>query len=209
MTTVAAQNGAVLSGQANLDGAPVDTAFVGAVVRDGQLITPCQHDLPPIVGGQFEINVLGAADSAGCGRPGTEVILWIYVGDVKVFATTAVPWPPSGLAEVTLDFSAANPIGAAAPAVEFFGEVYRADGQRVASGARVEAYIGDTLCGVGSIRDMGSFNGYLLSIVGPGSIPQCLDGATVTFRVEGTNADETATNSRQPSPGESFDLTVG
>jgi hypothetical protein len=205
----AALQPAVLSGRASLDGSPVDTEFVGAVVRDNQLITPCQLDLPPIDAGRFEITVLSAEGSAGCGHPGAEVILWIYVGDVKVFATTAVAWPASGRADVTLDFSAANPIGAAAPAVELFGEVFRADGQRVASGVRVEAYIGDTLCGVGSIRNSGSFDGYLLSIVGPGSIAQCLDGATVTFRVDGTNAEETTTNSQRPNPAGSFNLTVG
>lgn len=208
LATGLAEGRAVLDGQARLDGAPIDTQWIGAVVRDDHLITPCQLDLPSIVGGQFEITVLGAADSAGCGRQDAEIILWIYVGDVKVFAAADIAWPTTGSADVTVDFNSADPLGAASPAVEFFGEVYQRDGQRARSGGRVEAYIGDTLCGVGSIRESGSFNGYLLSVVGPEEVPECLAGATVTFRVDGTAATETAVNSTPLNPAASLDLTL-
>jgi pimeloyl-ACP methyl ester carboxylesterase len=198
----------VVSGGATLDGAPLDTRFLGAVVRDRHLITPCQLDIPPVVGGQFEITVLSNEDSAGCGRAGAEIIPWIYVGNVQVFATTAIPWPPIGRADAEFDFSSSDPIGAATPTIGFFGEVYLSSGKHAPAGSRVEAFIGDALCGVGSIRDSGSFSGYLLGVVGPDAIAACREGATVTFRVDGLPVNETARNAPRANDADALDLTL-
>lgn len=198
----------VVRGHAQLDGLPLDARFIGAVVRDHRLMTPCQLDLPPVVNGQFELTVMSSEDSAGCGRAGAEIIPWIYVGDLTIFATAAIPWPTNGSSDASFDFNDNDPLGAATPAVGFFGEVYLSDGSHAAAGSRVEAYIGDTVCGVGSIRNNGSFSGYLLSVVGPDAIPECLAGATITFRVDGRTANETALNSPRPNEGKALDLTL-
>jgi hypothetical protein len=102
--------------------------------------------------------------------------------------------------------SLSAPRGAAPATTGRFGEAYHADGQRVPTGARVEAYIGDTVCGVASIRSSGSFVGYSMNIVGPDSIAGCVSGATVTFRVDGAPANETTVNS--PDREEQVDLTL-
>ncbi|HEX4982300.1 MAG TPA: hypothetical protein VFV63_11400, partial [Ilumatobacteraceae bacterium] len=60
--------------------------------------------------------------------------------------------------------------------------------------------------GVASIRDSGSFVGYILGVVGPDSRPGCDAGARVTFRVDGAPASETSLNSPQEST--ELDLTV-
>ena len=132
----------------------------------------------------------------------------IYVGDLNIFAEAAIPWPTGGRSDATFTFNSANPLGAATRAIGLFGEVYFSNGEHVPAGRRVEAYIGDVLCGVGSIRDNGSFSGYLLSIVGPDAIAGCLPGATVTFRVDGKTAIETALNAPRPDEGEALDLTL-
>lgn len=202
----AAAQRAVVSGRARLDGAAFDARWLGAVVRDGRLVTPCQYTLPPVEAGQFEITLYGANESAGCGRSGAEMLFWTFVGDQMLYANAAIPWPAAGTVEVGLEFSTAAPSGAAPATTGVFGEVYQADGQRVATGARVEAYIGDTVCAVASIRSSGDFVGYTMDIVGPDSIPECVPGATVTFRVDGVVANETFVNS--PDQDDQLDLTL-
>jgi hypothetical protein len=203
----AAAGRAVVRGQARLDGAAFDARWIGAAVRDGGLVTPCQAVLPSIDAGRFEITVFGNNESSGCGRPGAEILLWTFVDDRTLFASTAIPWPATGPATVQVDFATEDPLGAAPFRTELFGEVYGADGQRVAAGSRIEAYVGDTLCAVASIRSSGSFVGYSMSIVGPDSIPECHSGALVTFRVNGSPATETAVNT--PNHSTNLDLTLG
>jgi hypothetical protein len=79
----------------------------------------------------------------------------------------------------TIDFSTREPLGAAPTTTEFGGEVYDRDGRRVPGGSRVEAYIGEELCGVASVRwsDV-----YILTVAGPDSLPGCVAGGTITFR---------------------------
>ncbi len=202
----AAKARAVVSGSARLDGDAFDARWIGAVVLDDQLVTPCQYTLPPVDGGQFEITVYGERESAGCGRPGAGILLWTFVDDEKLFTTEAIPWPDDGTADVTVDFATSEPAGAAPATTDFSGEVYRSDGERAPTGSLVEAYVDDTLCGVASIRGSGSFIGYILSVVGPDSVPGCRSGEPVTFRVDGARVVESATNS--PGASAHLDLTV-
>jgi hypothetical protein len=78
--------------------------------------------------------------------------------------------------------------------VEFAGEVYDRRGRHLPAGVRVDAYVGKTRCGVGSVRRTGSFSGYLLAVAGPESVAECARGATLTFRVNGRPAVETTVN---------------
>ena len=172
---------AVIRGRARLDGAPLDARWIGAVVLNDGLVTACNTTLPAVAGGDFEVSVYASAESDGCGQPGAEVLLWTYAGERKLYATTTVAWPDDGTARVEVDFSTRRPLGTAPTATELGGEVYDQDGQRVPPGSRVEAYVGETLCGVASVR-WSDF--YILTVAGPDSLPGCVAGGTITFRVK-------------------------
>ncbi|MDQ1433856.1 MAG: hypothetical protein QOF59_672 [Actinomycetota bacterium] len=193
-----------LTGTARLGGRAFDSKFIGAVVLDRGLVTPCNVTIPPIVHGTFELTVYGRHE-AGCGRSGSKVALWTYVGSQKLFSTNAIDWPASTTANVTVDFSTSHPSGAAPSVFELNGEAYGANLQRVRVGARVEAFIGSTLCGVASVRT-GVFDGYILHVVGPDAVPGCRIGAQITFRVDGAPVKETVVNGG--TPPRQFDLTV-
>lgn len=194
-----------LRGQARRDGAEFNTEWIGAVVVDGGLVTACNVTLPPVHAGRFSISVFGANESLGCGRRGAEIVLWTYLDSTKLFATTAIPWPTSRSIRADVNFEKENPLGAAPANVEFSGEVYRPDGRRVRTGARVEAYIDNTRCGIASTRS-GVFMGYIMSVVGPETVAGCRAGASLEFRVDGVPAVETRTNS--PGQSSQLDLTV-
>jgi pimeloyl-ACP methyl ester carboxylesterase len=179
----------VLSGGAHLDGVALDARWVGAVVRRNGLVTPCNFGLPPIQAGRYEITVFGENESAGCGQPGAEILLWTFANDRQFFSTGAIPWSATGKATFDVDFSSSRPFGTSRRVTEFSSEVYRADDQRLPS-ARVEAFVGDTLCGVASARS----GTYILSVVGPDSVAGCRAGARLAFRVDGKPAAETSTN---------------
>ena len=196
-----------LHGRLTLDGAPFDARFLGAVVlrRDG-LITPCQLDLPLVRRGRYAITVMAGAEASGCGVPGARIALWTFVGDRFLYTREARRWPRAGSRRVDASFSSATPEGAVAPRAQFGGEVFRPDGHQLAAGTRIEAYIGTTRCGVTSVRRTGSFSGFSLDVVGPDSIPGCARDATITFRVDGRPAPDTAVN--QPGESARLDLTV-
>jgi len=196
-----------VSGAAMLDGAPFDARFLGArVLRDG-LATPCQAGLPPVVDGRYEIGVLAEAQSAGCGAPGAEISLWTFVNGEFLYTMDSIPWPAAGVAaRFDIEFSTSSPQGSAPSTVDFSGEVYTTGGDRLPPGTRVEAYVGDVLCGVASTSRTGNFSGYILSVVGPDSVPGCEAGAALTFRLDGEPALETATN--DPDASGRLDLTL-
>ncbi|MDQ1379901.1 MAG: hypothetical protein QOJ71_620, partial [Actinomycetota bacterium] len=193
-----------LTGTARLGGRVLDAQFIGAVVLDHGLVTPCNVTIPPIVHGSFELTVYGQHE-AGCGRSGSRVVLWTYVGSRKLFSTNAIDWPESSAANVTVDFSTSDPSGASPRVFELNGEAYGPDHQRIRVGARIEAFIGPTRCGVASIRT-GVFDGYILHVVGPDAIPGCRVGAQITFRVDGAPVRETVANGG--TPPRQFDLTA-
>jgi hypothetical protein len=197
----------VLHGTATLDGAPFDSRFLGAVVGRHGLITPCQYTLTRVDNGRFEIPVLGEREASGCGAPDAEALLWTFADNRILFSREAAPWPRTRSATFDATFSSAAPSGALPPRVEFAGEVFRRDGRNLPPGTRVEAYVGSTLCGLASVRRTGSFSGFILSVVGPESIPGCTRGGTIRFRVDGRPAPETAPN--EPGHEAALDLTGG
>jgi hypothetical protein len=73
-------------------------------------------------------------------------------------------------------------------------------------GTRVVASIGGTRCGVTSVRRTGSYSGFSLDIAGPDAVPGCTRGGTITFRVGGRRALDTAVN--DPEGSGTLDLTV-
>jgi hypothetical protein len=190
------------SGDATVDGRPLDAEFLGAVVvRDG-FVTPCNVTIPSVAEGAYSIGVFGSAQLIGCGEDGARVVLWTYVDDAKVYATKAVPWPRTHEARVDVRFATATPNGGVPSVREFAGEVHDAQGRPLAAGARVEGVIGATVCGVAELRDTGY---YIMSVVGQGTIAGCADGGEIRFRVDGRFANE---SSAQASTNAHLNLTM-
>jgi hypothetical protein len=165
-----------------------------AVLHDG-LVTACQQSIGMVDGGRFRLPVYDARASAGCGRPGDRVVLWTFANDTIIHATRPVAWPRGSRSRpLAVDFDAAQPRGALPEVAGFFGEVDTPTGVPTAIGARVEARIEGRRCGVATVRDSGSFVGFIISVVGPDSIPGCTTGAPISFTVGGRPVPETARN---------------
>ena len=184
-----------LRGMLTVDGAPFDATFLGAVVRKDGLITPCQYTLPTVEDGRYEIAIRAEAEKAGCGGEGAEIFLWTFAQDLKLYNLEPIPWPGDG-AQAPFDatFSATRPDGILPPVTEFFGDAFDVEGERFPPGTRIEAFVGDVVCGVSSLQYTGSFTGYVLAVVGPESVADCGRGATITFKVDGRTATQTAIN---------------
>jgi hypothetical protein len=150
--------------------------------------------------------VLANPEASGCGRRGARIALWTFAHGQIIFSRGTWRWPRGGEVNVEGSFSSGRPDGAVGPRTEFGGSVFRPDGRQLAGGTRIDAYVGATRCGVASVRRTGSFSGFSLSVVGPDSIPGCKRGGTITFRVNGRPALDTAVN--EPGGSSRLDLTV-
>jgi hypothetical protein len=203
-----AEDRVVVRGRAKLDGASFDAQYLGAVVKRHGLVTPCQRTLPRVRNGRFAITVFPRTESSGCGAPGSEVFFWTFVQDRIVYSNQSVHWPGNGkTARFDPMFSISAPDGGVGPIVGFAGEIFDARNRRLPRGAHVEAHIGKTLCAVATTRSLDNFVGFSIDVVGPDSIPGCAIGATITFRVDGRDAHETAVN--QAGQGASMNLSLG
>jgi hypothetical protein len=199
----------LVRGTATLDGRPVDSDFVGAVVLDDGLVTPCQTALPAVTGGSYTASVYSEEASAGCGKPGAEVALWVFATNKIVYSTNTLPWPedPNVVAPFDPTFDSAQPKGATPEVAQFQGGVFD-NGRPIKSGT-VEASVGDTRCGIASVRAGRDFTGYVLSVVGPDSVEGCTRGAPIVFRFDGKPATPARPVTNTP-PGEddTLDLRV-
>jgi hypothetical protein len=85
-----------------------------------------------------------------------------------------------------------QPVNAQAqPPNRFYGTV-SINGQDQPEGTVVEAYIGNTLCGSGTVQNRNGSNIYLVDVLGSGQKPNCAnDGDKVTFKISGLDANET------------------
>jgi hypothetical protein len=197
----------VVRGRAKLDGASFDAQYLGAAVKRHGLVTPCQHALPRVRNGRFAIKVLARAEARGCGAAGSRIFLWTFVQDRIVYSSQSVRWPGNGkTAKFDPGFSISAPDGGVGPIVGFAGEIFDARNRRLPPGAHVEAHIGQTLCAVATTRRIGNFIGFSIDVVGPDSIPGCAVGGTITFRVDGRDAQEMPVN--QAGQGDSLNLSL-
>jgi hypothetical protein len=199
-----------IEGEATLDGRSFDSDFVGAVVIGGDgLVTPCQDELPPVRDGRYSIAVLSRRAGSGCGAPGSTVVLWTHAGGRYVYATEPAEWPGDPETD-HLDFDPAfdstHPNGAAPELAQFNGAVLDADGEPAPIGTEVEAFVGDTRCGVASVRSADEFVGYVLAVVGPDAVPGCDRDVAITFRIGGEPAQHDPVTNRPPGVRESVDL---
>jgi hypothetical protein len=157
--------------------------------------------------GSFSITVYANTVAKGCGTKGTRVSLWTYVNEQIVYSTNSRPWPRAGkTVSFRPRFETATPEGGVGPLVGFAGEVFDRRGRRLPPGAEITASIGSTRCGVATTRVIEDFTGFSLDVVGPEAIAGCERGATITFRVDGRVANETARN--EPGQPTSLRLTL-
>ncbi len=197
----------VVRGRANLDGASFDAPYLGAVVKRHGLVTPCQRTLPRVRDGRFAITVLARTEASGCGAAGSKIFLWTFVQDQIIYSNQSVRWPGTGeTARFDPGFSIGAPTGGVGPIVGFAGEIFDRRNRRLPPGAHVQAYVGETLCAVATTRRIEDFVGFSIDVVGPDSIPGCASGATITFRVDGRDANETAVN--QAGQGATLNLSL-
>jgi pimeloyl-ACP methyl ester carboxylesterase len=186
-------------GRITLDGQPLVYAFIWAEVIDGGLRRLCAFPSVARTDGTFEQVLAAESEKAGCGAPGRRVRIAASSGNNVYFSDESVPWPVSG-ASVALDVNfteedAGRPADNVTPV---YGGIYAGDGARIPAGARIEAYIGDVLCGVTGIpANVMLFENpdtYDLLVAGPEAVSGCERGGIVTFRVDGVAVEETARN---------------
>jgi hypothetical protein len=202
-----ARDRVVFRGRLTVDGEPFDARFLGAIVLRDDLVAPCQYTLPTVEDGRYEITVFADAETAGCGAKGARIALWTFLQDTKLYSNEVRRWPGDGeTATFNASFSTSAPRGAAPQTTEFAGEVFDRRGRHLSPGTRIEAYVGNARCGVGSVRRTGNFSGYLLAAVGPDLVAGCERGAVLTFRIDGRRAADTAVN--EPGRGTYSDLTL-
>jgi hypothetical protein len=83
----------------------------------------------------------------------------------------------------------------AQPPNRFYGTA-KVNGQDQPDGTVVEAYVGNTLCGSGTVQTRDSGPIYFLDVLGAGQKPNCAkDGDKVTFKIAGLDAKESGTYS--------------
>ncbi|HEX7135220.1 MAG TPA: DUF6351 family protein [Iamia sp.] len=194
-----------VTGTATVDGEALDADFVGAVVLDGGLVTPCQAAIPSVHDGAVDLPVLTSTASSGCARAGSRIALWTYVGEDQLYATPLDVRTLGDLEDVAIEFDTADPRAGVPATTGVHGEVYDATGERVTAG-RVEARVGTEICGRSSIRSEGSFEGYIVSILRTSADGPCPEGATVTFTVDGDPVEQTIANTDQGR--DAVDLTL-
>jgi hypothetical protein len=201
-----------LRGTLTLDKSPFNARFLGArVTTDDGLTAACQSEIPSVTNGEYEITVIAEPEVHGCGAAGAQITLWVFVDELPgfVFTNESVPWPPADTRTVTFNagFSTATPLGASRRVTELNGHVTTA-GAPVPIGSKVEAFVGETLCGKSSVRG-GDFVGYILVVAGPDAVPGCATGGMTAFRINGQPAKETSVNDLgSGTNGHDLDLTV-
>jgi hypothetical protein len=201
----------VVRGTLTLDALPLQAEFLGARVVLNGLPAACQAGIPAVRGGTYEIEVLAETELSGCGAPGAQIVLWTFVRDQFLFSEQTLPWPGAGeTATFDTTFSPGAPLGASTRATEFKGQLLDQIGLKLPAGTVVEAFAGEIPCGVTALRPaQGNDQLYTLIVAGPETVAECAEGATLTFRLDGEEAAQTATNDlASGAAGHDLDLKI-
>jgi pimeloyl-ACP methyl ester carboxylesterase len=181
-----------------LDGAPLVYAFIWAEVTDAGLRRLCAFPPAPRPDGVFEQVLASESEKAGCGAPGRRIRIAASVGDRVYFSDESVAWPAGDSVELDVNFTSEDAERPADNVTPVFGGVYDGGGERLPPGTTIEAYIGDTLCGItgipASVMLFENPDVYDLLVAGPDAIPGCARDGVVTFKVDGVDVDHTARN---------------
>ncbi|MBI4571508.1 MAG: alpha/beta fold hydrolase [Chloroflexi bacterium] len=195
---VGADKRITLSGTITLDGQPVAGNVFVVVVKDGLRRYCGLANTTTGVDGSYSLAVASDEEARGCGQPGAQLYADVYVPSRgrSFWSQELVTWPEAG-GELAFDAALADP-GAYRPNTLFRGEVVDSSGTSLPVGTVIEAYIGDTRCGITSLPPtamvLGDPQTYYLAVVGPDSVAGCNGGEPVTFRVNGAEVAQTGTN---------------
>lgn len=192
-----------LHGAVKLDGQAVDDAFMWAMVRKDGMLRACSYGRIAIDNGTYGMAIAADAETAGCGAPGSEVIVGLFTDD-RFVAEQAFSWPQaSGDATFDVTFSHAHPVGVAGSEEAIFGTAFSgklldARDAPLGPGTKVEAYIGATRCGAFAVPPVkmvfDDTQGYTINVAAPETIPGCTKDGTIQFRINGDDTGITAVN---------------
>ncbi|MEX0786824.1 MAG: hypothetical protein WD939_09320 [Dehalococcoidia bacterium] len=185
-----------ISGTMTLDGQPIDGFLSGVSVRKDGLARLCNFISLPIKDGAYSVTVASDSEVPGCGQEGAQLLVSVFTGDQGHSPPELVDWP-AGETELSLDIDYSSTVtGAGRPATVFYGDALDGNGEHLPAGTMIEAYIGDTLCGISSpppvLMNAAGPDTYHLFVVTPASVPACAEGGDVTFRVDGQLVPQTA-----------------
>ena len=203
----------IIRGVMTLDGEPLDGWLLDAVVRKDGLERACDFEAYlPVSGGHYEMTLAGEGEAHGCGGPGAQIFVTVGADGQLLASQEAIDWPSDG-AELSFDatFLSEDPEGVGGPTAVFRGNVLDSSGETLAPGTVVEAYIGESLCGVGSlapvVMGVAGPETYEVRVVGPQSVPGCEEGGEISFRVDGEAVGETGVNDFAEEP-HALELTL-
>ena len=184
-----------LRGTITRDGQPFDGQLFSVMVRKDGLSRSCSYFAVSVSQGSYEVLVAADAEAAGCGAPGAQ--LFLNAGGSA--SQELADWPEDG-SELQFDasLSSADPRGVQRSLRFFFGSVFDSSGETMPPGTVIEAYIGETLCGLSSLPRVvtgpASSPPYSIAVVGPESMPNCATGEEITFRIDGQLVEQTVLN---------------
>jgi pimeloyl-ACP methyl ester carboxylesterase len=186
-------------GTLTVDGEPLYGTLSRVMVRNDGLERRCDYGGVRVPDGRYEVAVAGDEEARGCGSPGAQLFFVISSEGKRFVSQEVIGWPVDGR-ELKFDatFSGGDPDGVGRAATFFNGSVLDSFGESLRAGTIIEAYIGETLCGITSLPPVvmpsGDPETYVMTIAGPESVPGCDAGARISFRVDGQPAEENGTN---------------
>jgi hypothetical protein len=200
-----------------LDGKPIAEGFLWAtVVKDGFSLT-CSYEFPVFPNGRYEMPVASDTEVEGCSSPGARIGLGYFIDGETFLSDRAIDAPAPG-AHVQFDgvFSRAASAGYRGPGsvedvpvTDVSGELLDSSGRPMPSGTRVEAFIGDTLCGrfvsPPLIMVFTEPNRYAMGVAGASAIAGCSPDAPIELGVNGTPV---VTDIRNDFEGHNVDLRL-
>ena len=202
----------VMSGALTLDGEPVRDAEVHVVVRKDGLERYCGLTQGMRANGRYVVVVASSEEAYGCGAPDAQLFLNVYVPDQgrAFWSRDLAGWPASG-AELEFDVILDDP-GVFRPYTAFEGTALDSSGRSLPVGTIIEAYIGETICGISSLPpvtlDVYVPGRFLITVMGPESVTRCDEHATISFRINGELAEQSRVNDLNPYYQDVLDLTV-
>lgn len=188
-----------VSGSATLDGLPAPIGSIRANVRgpDGLMSRSCTLEPATVLAeGRYSLVVAADEEMASCGRAGSSLLLIFTAKRASYTAQELAAWP-AGATELAFHpaFSSRNPAGAGHTETIVVGAVLDADGNELPPGTLIEAFAGDTRCGITTVPAVVTLDGgpsaFLLAIVGPDMVPGCVTGSPVSLRVDSEPIEQT------------------
>ena len=191
-----AEQRVTVQGSLTLDGKPMTDGIVWAEVRRDGLRQICSINGDGMRNGTYVRVIAAATEMEGCGGPGSTLAIVALVGG-KMYSTAAEPWPAPG-ATLTIDGAFVAGDGVTPDVTPLAGAALDAAGNALAPGTRIEAYIGDSLCGQTTIpRGIMQFSNpdaFGLLVAGPDTDPGCAAGGAVAFRINGAPVAASTSN---------------